>query len=249
MKLDGKVVIITGSRRGLGKAFGIGFAEEGADVVICDRVIEDGLLEAAAEEIRGLGRRCSAVQADITLESDVENLVQKVVDEFGRIDVLINNAGVAYYPPLLETPLKQWELVLRVNLIGVFLCSKLVLPVMIKQGSGSIINISSTAANDRDIGAVPTGIAYGVSKAGLDRFTFGLAAEVGQYNIAVNAIKPAKVVNTEGMRFWLADADKSQWQSPERMVRCAVFLATQDARGITATVATDEELHAWHGLK
>ena len=95
MKLDGKVVIITGSRRGLGKAFGIGFAEEGADVVICDRVIEDGLLEATAEEIRGLGRRCSAVQADITLESDVENLVQKVVDEFGRIDVLINNAGVA----------------------------------------------------------------------------------------------------------------------------------------------------------
>ena len=254
MKLDGKVAIVTGSSRGIGKAIAIGFAKEGADVVVAARTeVEDeklsGTIHKTAQEIQALGCRALPIKCDVTDEQSVNDMVHKALNEFGHIDVLVNNAGVAYYPPVLETPLKRWELVLKVNLIGLFLCSKLVLPIMIKQGSGSIINISSLSATERDIGVVPTGLAYGVSKAGLERFSFGLAAEVGQYNIAVNAIKPATVVDTEGMRFWMSDADKSQWQSPEKMVRCAVFLATQDAKGITGTVATDVELHAWHGLK
>ncbi len=121
---------------------------------------------------------------------------------------------------------------------------------MIERRGGSIINISSLAANDRyeDV-PIPTGAAYGVAKAGLERFTFGLASELGKYNIAVNAIKPVRVVNTEGMRYWMANADKSEWQTPDKMVACAIFLAQQDAHGVTATVATDDELFAWHGLK
>jgi NAD(P)-dependent dehydrogenase (short-subunit alcohol dehydrogenase family) len=119
---------------------------------------------------------------------------------------------------------------------------------MIKQKSGSIINITSGSATDSDLGTVPTGIAYGVSKAGLERLTLGMATELGQYNIAVNAIKPVKVVNTDGMRFWMKDADKSNWQTPDKMVKCAIFLATQDATGITGTVVSDDEFVAWHGL-
>jgi NAD(P)-dependent dehydrogenase (short-subunit alcohol dehydrogenase family) len=249
MKLKGKVAIVTGSRQGLGKAFALGFAKEGADVVVCDRVIDDGKLEAVAKEIESLGRRSLAIQVDITSETDVENLVQKTVNELGRIDILVNNAGIAYYYPLQDTPLKQWELVLKVNLTGAFLCSKAVVPIMMKQKSGSIINITSGSATDSDLGPVPTGIAYGVSKAGLERLTLGMATELGKHNIAVNAIKPVKVVNTEGMRFWMADADKSQWQTPDKMVKCAIFLAAQDAQGVTGTVATDDELSTWHNLK
>jgi NAD(P)-dependent dehydrogenase (short-subunit alcohol dehydrogenase family) len=248
MKLKGKVAIITGGRQGMGRAFALGFAKEGADVVVCDRVIEDGKLEEAAKEIEAMGRGALALPVDITSEADVEKLAQKTVEKFGRIDVLINNAGVAFYYPLQETPLKQWQLVLNVNLTGAFLCSKAVVPTMIKQKSGSIINITSGSATDSDLGTVPTGIAYGVSKAGLERLTLGMATELGQYNIAVNAIKPVKVVNTDGMRFWMKDADKSNWQTPDKMVKCAIFLATQDAKGITGTVVSDDEFVAWHGL-
>ena len=249
MKLKGKVAIITGSRQGMGRAFALGFAKEGADVVVCDRVIEDGKLDEAAKEIEGMGRGALAAAVDITDEASVQDLVQKTLAKFGRIDVLINNAGVAFYYPLQETPLKQWQLVLNVNLTGAFICSKAVVPTMIKQKSGSIINITSGSASDSDLGTVPTGIAYGVSKAGLERLTLGMATELGQYNIAVNAIKPVKVVNTDGMRFWMKDADKSNWQTPDQMVKCAVFLATQDAKGITGTVVSDDEFVAWHGLK
>ncbi|MBN1368518.1 MAG: SDR family NAD(P)-dependent oxidoreductase [Dehalococcoidales bacterium] len=254
MKLKGKVAIVTGASRGLGKAIALGFAREGADVVIAARSdVENpkfgGSIFKTAEEVKAIGQKALPVQCDVTSEDSVNAMVQKAQQEFGGVDILVNNAGVAFYAPVVETPLKRWEMVIRVNIIGAFLCCKTVIPLMVKRGGGSIINISSLAANDRheDV-PIPTGVAYGVAKAGLERFTFGLASELGKDNIAVNAIKPVRVVNTEGMRFWMADADKSEWQSPDKMVACAVFLAQQDACGVTATVASDDELVAWHGL-
>ena len=113
-----------------------------------------------------------------------------------------------------------------------------------EQNRDSIINISSISAERVDF----TGIAYGVSKAGLERFTRGLAAEVGKYNIAVNALKPKEAVDTEGMRVMNPDADRSQWASPDMMVRAAIFLGSQDAAGVTGTIAFDEEICAFHGL-
>ena len=254
MKLDGKVAIVTGSSRGLGKAIAIGFAREGANVVVAARTdVEDermpGTIYKTADEVQASGRQSLPIKCDVTNEQSINDMVQKALGEFGHIDILVNNAGVAFYYPVIETPLKRWELVLRVNLIGAFLCAKAVLPGMIQQRSGSIINISSLAADERDGGTVSTGVAYAVAKAGLDRFTWGLAAEVGQHNIAVNAIKPQGVVDTEGMRYWMQDADKSQWQSPEKMTKATIFLAGQNASGVTGTVATDEELYAWHGLE
>lgn len=252
MKLSGKVAIVTGSSRGLGRAIAVGFAREGADIVIAARSETEGKLPGTiyktAEEIQALGYRALPVKCDVTNEQSVSDMVQKALTEFGHIDILVNNAGVAYPYSIAETPLKRWELVLRVNLTGAFLCTKAVLPEMLEQKRGSIINISSLAANLRERVPVFTGTTYGVAKAGLDRFTWGLAAELRQYNIAVNAIKPSGVVDTEGMRFVAADTDKTSWVSPERMVKCAIFLATQDANGVTGMVTTDEELFERYGL-
>lgn len=253
MKLQGKVAIVTGASRGLGRSIAIGFAKEGSSVVVAARTeIENkelpGTIYQTAEEIKALGQDALPVKCNVTDEQSINDMIQKVLVNFGRIDVLVNNAAVAFYRPILETPLKRWELVIRVNLIGAFLCSKAVLTPMIKQGGGSIINISSLAADERDEGTVLTGVAYAVSKAGLDRLTLGMATEVGKYNIAVNALKPHRVVDTEGMRFWLRDADKSLWQSADMMVKATIFLASQDSKGITGTIATDREICTWHGL-
>jgi citronellol/citronellal dehydrogenase len=253
MKLQGKVAIVTGASRGIGRSIAIGFAQEGADVIVAARSEMEkkelpGTIYKTVEEIQTLGRRALPLKCDVTDETSVNEMVKKTISEFGGIDILVNNAGVAFYYPVVETPLRRWELVLRVNLTGAFLCSKAVLPKMIEQRRGSIINISSLAANERDGATVSTGSAYAVAKAGLDRFTWGLSAEVGKFNIAVNCLKPQHVVDTEGMRFWVKEEERKDWVSPEKMVKCAVFLAQQDAGGVTGTVATDEELCAWHGL-
>ncbi len=253
MKLRGKTAIVTGSSRGLGKAIAIGFAKEGANVVVAARSQTDkkdlpGTIFKTAEEIKALGYDALALSCDVIDEESVNNMVRQTLDKFGHIDVLVNNAGVAFYYPILETPAKRWEIVQKVNLLGPFLCSKAVLRGMIERKTGSIINISSLAADERDEGTVPTGVAYAVSKAGLDRFTLGLATEVGRHNIAVNALKPHRVVDTDGMRLWQPDADKSEWQSADMMVRAAVLLACQDSKGITGTIATDREMCTWHGL-
>jgi citronellol/citronellal dehydrogenase len=253
LKLEGKVAIVTGSSRGLGKAIALSFAREGATVVIAARSQAEqkglpGTIFKTVDEIKAQGGTALAVACDVTEEASVNSMVDKTLEEFGRVDVLVNNAGIAFYHLVLETPARRWEIVMKVNLLGPFQCSKAVLYDMIKRRSGSIINISSLAADERDEGTVPTGAAYAASKAALDRFTFSLAAEAGKHNIAVNALKPHKVVDTDGMRLWQPDADRSLWQSTDMMVRSAVFLASQDGSGVTATIATDREICTWHGL-
>ena len=254
MILKDKVAIVTGASRGIGKAISIGFAKEGADVVAAARSDKEknerfpGTIHETAAKVRECGRRSLAVKCDVTNEESVQAMVDAALKEFGRIDILVNNAGVAFYYPVAQTPLKKWELVVDVNLKGVFLCSKEVLPAMMEKKCGSIINISSLAADERDEGTVPTGLAYCVAKAAVDRFTWGLATEVGKYNIAVNCIKPKNVVATEGMKFWMPEEKQKTWESPDNMVKCAVFLAAQDAGHVTGTVSTDHELCAWHGL-
>ena len=180
-------------------------------------------------------------------ESEVQALVQRVLNEWGRIDILVNNAAVAAPGLFAETTTKRWNLVIGVNLLGTFLCTKAVLPTMIKQKSGSIINTSSGAADSRV--QTVTGVAYGTAKAAIEHFTCELAAELGKYNIAVNCYKPAQGVASEGFVFNLPpDYDKSRFIGPEKMVKAAIFLAQQDAKGVTGCVARDEELIQWHGL-
>lgn len=247
MKFDGKVCIVTGSSRGIGKAIALGFARQGADVVIAARSEEQkderlpGTIHTAADEVRALGRRALAVKTDVRKEEDVDRMVAQTLEAFGRIDVLVHNAAVAFWYKLWETPVKLWDLVLGVNLRGAFLCARAALPSMIQQKSGSIINISSPGA---DIGGkVDGGMAYSASKAGIERLSNGLAEEVKEHGIAVNCLKPEGFVDSEGARYWSPpDTDFSKWEPPDLMVKATLFLACQTAFGVTGGIYTEKDL-------
>ena len=249
MKLANKVAIVTGGSRGIGKAICLGFADEGADIAVAARSeVEDqslpGTIYQTAKEIECLGRRALAIRCNITREEEVERMVKSTLEGLGRIDILVNNAAVAHFKPFVETPTDLLEQVVKLNIIGMLICTKCVLPHMIKQGGGSIINISSRVAQRSGRG----GAVYAATKAAVDRFTWGLAEEVGKYNIAVNALKPRGPVLTDSNKLANPDADFSQWDPPEAMVKAAVFLAAQDAGGVTGVAALEDQIRAWHGL-
>jgi citronellol/citronellal dehydrogenase len=251
LELKDKVSIITGSSRGLGKILALNFAREGARVVVAARTEVEkeslpGTIYKTAEAIKAEGGYALPVKCDVTSEESVGETVKKVLDELGRIDILVNNAGTAFPRTIMETPLRRWELVLKVNLTGAFLCSKAVLPGMMERKSGSIINITSIDAMARSSGFA--GAAYGVSKAALERLTWSLAAEAGKFNIAVNGLKPREGIETEGLLAVSGGAGKERWEPPEKFIRAAIFLAKQDASGVTGTIASDEEYYLWHGL-
>ncbi len=255
MKLKDKVAIITGASRGIGKAVALAFAEEGAAVVIAARTEEQkherlpGTIYETADNIRSAGGKALAVRCDVTREEDVKTVVEKTLAEFGRIDILVNNAGLAFPGILMDTTVKRWNLVLEVNVTGTFLFTREVASVMIKQGGGSIINTSTSVEIAR--GGVTGGLAlaYPVAKAAVEQFTYMAAAELSRHNIAVNCYKPSKGVITEGFEFnFPPDYDRTQWGGPENMIKTALFLAQQNAKGVTAVVAHDSEFIAWHGL-
>ena len=189
LSLEGKVAIITGGRRGIGKAIALGFAGVGADVAVCDCVIDDGKLEAVAEEIRGYGRRSLAIQVDVTQKTDVDNMVQKVLGEFSVIDILVNNAGVDSDYPLLQTTEGEWQRVIDIDLKGYYLCSQAVGAGMVARKRGNIINLAS-AAGIRGFNKKNT---YNIAKAGVIMLTKVLARDLGKHNIRVNAIAPSIV--------------------------------------------------------
>ena len=185
-KLTDKVAIVTGASRGIGREIALTLAREGAHLGLAARTGSQGFpgpgtIDSVTAEIRDLGARAVPVRTDVTKEHDVNVLVETVVNELGGVDILVNNAGALYnyHEELLDLPVQSWDRVIDVNLRGAFLCIKAVLPYMVENRSGSIINISSMAA----VRAGKGRIAYGVSKAGVERMTFGLAEEVRGYNI------------------------------------------------------------------
>jgi len=252
--VQGKIAIVTGASRGIGKAIALGYAREGATVVVAARSETapserlPGSIHETVDEIQAAGCHALAVRCDVTDEISVNAMVEKALAEFGRVDVLVNNAAVDFPSKVADMPLKRWEVVFRVGLTGPFLCCRAVLPAMIEQGGGSIINISSIAGSERGTGTVGYSAAYAATKAGLDRFTWALAAEVGRDNIAVNAVMPSKVIDTEGMRMWATEEQKQHFAPPDMIVTCAIFLAKQDAHGVTGCIASDDEYVVWHGL-
>jgi len=242
MKLEGKVAIVTGASRGIGKAIALAFAKEGARVVVAARTEHEGgnlpgTIHKTAAEICALGRSALAIKTDVTKEESVEELVRKTLQEFGGIDILVNNAGINIPGKVLDIPVKRWDLVIAVNLRGTFLCTKAVLPTMVQRRSGSIINLSSVVGTRMII----FDVAYGAAKAAIERFTLGLAEELKEYNIAVNALCPS-LTDTEGFKQWMPGADTSGWQKPEMWGKYAVFLANQDASSLTGRVLSAEEL-------
>ena len=254
--LEGKVAIVTGASRGLGRDIAVGLAKYGTSVTVAARTTierEDlpGTIYKTVEQIEQVGGKGIAVQTDVTNEESVQHMMQKTLDEFGRVDILVNNAGIAFYIPTVEMPLKRWDLTLRVNLYGTFICSKAVLPQMLGQRSGCIINISThgrrTVSPRRFTDRHVLGTAaYEAAKGGVEHFTTALATELSGYNIVVNCIKPEYGVATEGMKFWFPNWDWSGSASSETMVKATTFLASQGASGVNGVVTTAEELAELH---
>ncbi len=234
----GKTAIVTGGKRGIGKAIALTFAEAGADVAVCSRAIEDGELQSVAREIQGLGRRSLAVQADISRKVDVDNMVQKVRDKFGVIDILVNNAGIDIRAPLMDTPEEDWDKLININLKGYYLCSQAVGRIMMEQKRGNIINISSS------LGMKPlkyTG-AYSIAKAGVFMLARVLALELGSYNVRVNTIAPGLIKTDMTRRLWSDPEILKQRESATPLGRigevsdivgAALFLASDASRHIT----------------
>jgi 3-oxoacyl-[acyl-carrier protein] reductase len=190
MSLQGKVCLVTGSSRGIGRAIALTFAKEGADVIVNYEKNRERA-EEVVKEIMTMGRKAVAVQADISIKNDVEKMVNRAIEEFGRIDVLVNNAGKAFYSPsVLEATEEDWVKTAQVNLFGPYYAIQAIAPYMIKQRYGKIVNISSNAAMGT-IGRISgRAVPYAPVKAGLVILTKRLAYELGPYNINVNAVAP-----------------------------------------------------------
>ena len=260
-KLDDKAGIVTGAARGIGRAHCLALATEGADVACLD-ICKDqpgvryGMsteedLNSLVGEIKSLGRRAIAVECDVTKAIEVEAAVKKVVDEFGKIDILVNNAGICNIVPITEMTEAAWDTMMAVNLKGVFLCCKYVLPHMMKQESGKIINTSSVAGK---IGQAYS-THYSTSKGGINTFTQALAKEVAPYNINVNAIGPG-VVRTPLFRGCTPEFARTMGVpeeqvysklcellqalgreiTPEDIAKTMIFLVSEESRNVTGMV-------------
>ena len=245
MKLRDKVAIVTGSSRGLGKAIALALASEGTRVVVaartekCSRLIAGSIYETAGE-IEASGGIALPVKTDVSSETDVDKMLQKTMDHFKRVDILVANAATNRPASFLRMPVKVWDEIIRVNIRGVTVCAKAVLPAMMEQGEGHIITVSSVVA--KKLHHEPfTGLAYDVSKAAINRFTTGLADELKPHRIAVNALAPGNTA-TEGWSFLNPSADKSGWSKPEHWGTYASFVAAQDPASFTGKILSEQDL-------
>ncbi len=258
MNLSGRIAIVTGAGRGIGRGIALALAKEGADIVVAetDRLASPfnqyhntsiGGYQSAlkvVKEIESLGQRAMAVQCDVSKYEEVGGLVKKTLDRFGKIDILVNNAGVIWRGPFTEFNEEAWDFVFDINVKGVFLCCKAVAPWMIKQRSGKIVNIASVAGKQ----ASPRSAAYSASKFAVIGLTQSLAFELAPHNINVNAICPGivdtqmwrEVISPEFAEIWRVSPEEAfarnvneriplgRPQTPEDIGNAVVFLCKSD---------------------
>ena len=244
MGLENKVAIVTGGSRGIGEAIALAFGQNGANVVIAD--VLSG--ERVVTKLRDMNRDCLVVRTDVTSFESVQDMVQRTLDEFGRVDVLVNNAGVVRIGLVEDFPVEEWDRIMDVNVKGAFLCCKSIIPHMKRQRSGKIINISSTSGRS---GYARYG-AYCASKFAIVGFTQALAKEVAEYNITVNTVCPG-VIYTDMWKYLseqFGDLRRmnpeasfeaivkeniplGRPQNPEDIAKAVLFLASSEADNVT----------------
>jgi len=255
MKLKGKVAIVTGASRGIGKEIAGLLAAEGASVVCAARTLNEGnsvlegSLNTTVSAIQEAGGIALAVPTDLTKEEDCTRLVETARQQFGPVDVLVNDAAVNYFIPTPEISIKRCMLMLTVNLVGPIMLTKKVLLDMMEQQSGAIVNISSPGAigpgrgpyAPRERVEPPV---YGATKAALERFTQGLAEEVYQYGISVACLAPSKGVATPGAVFLklATSLDDPRFERPELMARAVLLLATEPLDKVTGRVTYSQAI-------
>ncbi len=241
MRLQTKVALVTGGAQGIGRQICISFAREGADIVIGDINLEQAM--KTKQEIEALGRNAEAVKLDVTNYSEVQNTVNKILDKFKKIDILINNAGITRDNLILKMSVEEWEAVIRVNLTGTFHCTKAVSRVMLKQRRGKIINIASI------IGLIgnPGQANYSASKAGIIALTKATARELASRNINVNAVAPGFIQTqmTESLpedikTKMLTQIPMARFGNPEDVANVCLFLASGESDYVTGqTIVVD----------
>jgi 3-oxoacyl-[acyl-carrier protein] reductase len=200
--LKDRVALVTGGRRGIGKAIVMALAEAGADIAMCDDDDENGEFEKLTAEIQQMGRKCLTLKTDVSQSDQVDEMAREVLAAYGKIDVLVNNAGISPETPgisLLDE--NDWDRIIDINLKGCYLCNKAIAPAMAQRGSGSIINIASIEG--LSVGAFRKASSpYGASKAGIVNLTRGLAWDLGRFNVRVNAIAPGGVKTEMTRMLW-----------------------------------------------
>jgi NAD(P)-dependent dehydrogenase (short-subunit alcohol dehydrogenase family) len=253
--LSGKVALVTGASRGIGAAIAERFARSGATVVVTARTVDPatskltGTIHETVERITKSGGSAVAIAADLSKSSERERLVAEAQEHVGPIDVLVNNAAVTYFIPVIGFGAKQFQLMFEVEVTAPFHLAQLVLPGMIARGEGWILNISSGAARHPTFPPDPKrlggGAVYGMTKAALERFSTGLASEVYEDNVAVNALSPNRVVPTPGTVFHhlVRPEDPDQVvEAPEVMAEAALALCSVAPKSRTGRVAYSQDL-------
>jgi citronellol/citronellal dehydrogenase len=246
--LAGCAAIITGASRGIGRAIALGLAREGCRVVIAAKSIQPtdklpGSIHTVAAEVEALGGQALPVQVDVRDEAQIQAMTARALERFGRVDLLVNNAGAVHWQGILDTPAKRFDLVMGVNARAAFLCSQAVLPAMIRQGRGHIINMSPPL----ELEIVPGRIAYAISKLGMTLLTFGLAQEVRGHNIAVNSLWPATIIESQASINWGLGM-REQWRTPDILVDCVLRLAGKEAAELTGQALIDEDFLRAEGI-
>jgi NAD(P)-dependent dehydrogenase (short-subunit alcohol dehydrogenase family) len=237
--LKGKVALITGASRGIGKAIAIGYAQAGADVVVASRKLPD--LEKVAQEINGIGRKSLAIEAHVARTEEIKNLVSKVKADFGKLDILVNNAGTnPTMAQALDVDERAWDSIMNLNLKGLFFLSQAAARVMKEKGGGRIINVASTAGITPDLLPV-----YSISKAAVIMATKVMAQQWAQYNIRVNAIAPGLTKTRFSEALWnnpdilkmaMSKTPMGRVAEPEEMVGAAIYLGSDASSYVTGQV-------------
>ena len=238
--LDGRVAIVTGSSRGIGRAMVLRLAREGAAVVVTGKSEEGtdklpGSIHTVAAEVEAAGGRALAVRVDVRHEDEVEAMVQRTVEHFGRVDILVNNAGALWWQPILETPPKRYDLMWQINVRAAYLCAYYALPHMVAQHWGHIINCSPP------ISTVPSPghVAYMTTKMGMTRVAIGIAAEHSSDGVAANSLWPVTMIESLATINW-GLADRSQWRSPEILCDAMMEILRSEPPSLTGQQILDE---------
>jgi citronellol/citronellal dehydrogenase len=246
--LSGRVAIVTGASRGIGRALALGLARHGCKVVVAAKSVESseklpGSIHTVAEEIRALGAEALPIQVDVRFIEQIEALAALTMEQFGRIDILINNAGALWWHPLLDTPPKRFDLVMNVNARAAFFTCQAVVPHMSARQWGHIINMSPPI----DVKIVPGRIAYFISKFGMTLLTHGLAEEVRVRNIAVNSLWPVTIIESQASINW-GLGRREDWRKPDILVDCVLRLVQKDPSELTGKALLDEDFLRSEGV-